>query len=200
MRKNELEALAKALEILQGDAATTADTAGEAVALAQEPEEPAKAGLMQLPAGAETLEDFQDVVFVQRSSSTTRQRVAALLRARKAPSLAAVAARVDAGDPFAKVKSVIQSLIEQLVVAATDEAAHKGWCDTNMAKARTDRLHRQEGVTALNLQIEAEEARQAGVTAPEPPPAHELPCGERKGGLSGQRQEQVRAARQRSSV
>merc|ERR1719482_1194653 len=58
MRKNELEALAKALEILQGDAATTADTAGEAVALAQEPEEPAKAGLMQLPAGAETLEDF----------------------------------------------------------------------------------------------------------------------------------------------
>jgi len=175
MRGNELKALAAALEILEGDAATTADTAGESSLIAKKKHTKARrtavglqvsdgSAMLQLPAGADQLEDYTDVVFTQvRSHSATRDHVVRVLQraAQRAPALAAMAAKVEAGDPFAKVKSVIQSLIEQLVVAATDEAAHKGWCDTNMEKARTDRLHRQEGVTALNLQIEAEEARQA---------------------------------------
>merc|ERR1719321_1134216 len=174
MRGNELKALAAALEILEGDAATTADTAGEAALLAKKKGRARRtavglqvsdgSAMLQLPAGADQLEDYTDVVFTQvRSHSATRDHVVRVLQraAKRAPALAAMAAKVEAGDPFAKVKSVIQSLIEEIVVAMTDEAAHKGWCDTNMEKARTDRLHRQEGVTALNLQIEAEESRQA---------------------------------------
>ena len=58
------------------------------------------------------------------------------------------------GGPFAKVTSVIQKLISELVQAAADEAEHKGWCDTQMGMAETDRDFRHASVSTLNQDIE----------------------------------------------
>jgi chromosome segregation ATPase len=71
------------------------------------------------------------------------------------------------GGPFAKVTSVIQKLISELVQAAADEAEHKGWCDTQMGQARTDRDFRQASVANLNQDIEKAEARKAELEARE---------------------------------
>jgi septal ring factor EnvC (AmiA/AmiB activator) len=62
---------------------------------------------------------------------------------------------------------VIQKLISELVQAAADEAEHKGWCDTQMGQARTDRDFRQAKTDNLNQDIEKAEARKAELEARE---------------------------------
>jgi len=66
-----------------------------------------------------------------------------------------------AADPFAKVKTLIQGLIERLLSEATDEATHKGWCDTELAHARTDRSFRDQESKELAASTEVLEARKA---------------------------------------
>merc|ERR1719364_215935 len=50
-------------------------------------------------------------------------------------------------NPFAKVKKMIDEMITKLIEQANEEATHKGWCDTEMAKnshtrdAKTDEIN-----------------------------------------------------------
>jgi len=59
----------------------------------------------------------------------------------KSPSLAAIASKV-ASDPFSKVKGLIQKLVERLIAESTAEATKKGFCDTELGKAKHDRDYR----------------------------------------------------------
>jgi len=45
-------------------------------------------------------------------------------------------------DPFDKVKTLIQKLIERLLRESTDEATKKGFCDEQLGKAHQDRDYR----------------------------------------------------------
>jgi len=67
-------------------------------------------------------------------------------------SLSSLAARASA-DPFLKVKTLLQKLIERLLKEATAEASKKGFCDTDLSKAMQDRTFRYEETLKLNSEL-----------------------------------------------
>merc|ERR1719297_608618 len=73
-------------------------------------------------------------------------------------TLSVVAMHV-AADPFTKVKKLIQQLIERLLAEATAEATKKGFCDTELGKARKDRDYRLQDVKSLSVELGSLEAK-----------------------------------------
>ena len=94
------------------------------------------------------------------------QKVAALLAKMgsklRSAVLSSLAVKVRE-DPFAKVKTLVQQLIERLVREKTDEATQKGWCDTELAKAKHDRDYRHSDTESLSANIAVLEARKASL-------------------------------------
>merc|ERR1719160_1046746 len=82
-----------------------------------------------------------------------RAAVVTLLRteskALKSTLLASLVSQVEA-DPFAKIKKLIQELIERLMQEAADEGNHKGWCDKELGKAKQKRDTKADNVKILN--------------------------------------------------
>merc|ERR1719330_1351704 len=74
-------------------------------------------------------------------------------------ALSTLAARA-AEDPFIKVKTLIQKLIERLLKESTAEATKKGFCDTELGKARKDRHYRLEETKDLNIEIKGLELKE----------------------------------------
>merc|ERR1719384_1489981 len=115
LRSEEIEAIAKAIEILSSESIT-----GHAE--------------KYLP----TLVQKMAFLAQLRSSASgePQQRVADFLRGRanqlNSRVLSALSVRV-ADDPFAKVKKMIKDLIVRLMEEANEEAEHKGWCDTELS-------------------------------------------------------------------
>merc|ERR1719230_605900 len=89
------------------------------------------------------------------------ERVLEMLREKsiklKSPVLSSLAMKV-AADPFVKVKKLIQELIEKMVTEAADEATQKGFCDTELGKARSSRDTEHTKVNKINANVEALEA------------------------------------------
>merc|ERR1719169_221783 len=62
-------------------------------------------------------------------------------------------------DPFKKVKGLIEKLIQRLVQEATNEATKKGFCDTELGKARKDRDFRFQEAKDLSADLAGLEAK-----------------------------------------
>merc|ERR1712182_145103 len=91
------------------------------------------------------------------SSNPAQVEVAQFLqdRARELNSrvLSMLAERVEK-DPFKKVKKMIKDLIDKLMEEANEEAAHKGWCDTELATNEKTRKEKTDAVETLKSEID----------------------------------------------
>merc|ERR1719313_859589 len=70
-----------------------------------------------------------------------------------------------AGDPFKKIKGLIQKLIERLLTESKNEATKKGFCDTELAKARKERDFRLSDARDLNGELAQLEAKRDALKA-----------------------------------
>jgi len=164
MRAGELKALKTAIDIVGGSVAKTQGTRGYT---------DNTAALLQ--GGRAPADSYTDVVFTQlKEVKKAGQNVALSARAKQerldavtqikhmakklnSADLSLLAMKI-AADPFAKVKELIQQLIERLLTESENEATQKGWCDTEIGKANTDRDHRMADTKSLSAKALVEEA------------------------------------------
>jgi len=137
VRQEELDAIAKAIEIMGGDAV---QGGGEHLP-------------SMIQADATSLVQFrstssqraiQGVVadFLEEKARTANSRVLQLL-----------ASKVSA-DPFKKVTKMIKDMIFKLMEEANEEAEHKGFCDTELTTNKQTRDMKTEDAATLKAEIE----------------------------------------------
>merc|ERR1719201_3309835 len=142
-REGELEALATAKKILVEKTGGAADRAYSFVQVS------AKAGTkLQTRAMARLLEQ-RDAVIAQiqkiaRDGSTEMVQLAQRLRM----------ASLMSADPFAKIKGMIQEMIEKLVEEAGKEAEHNAYCDKEMGETKVKKADMTEEVEDLQVKID----------------------------------------------
>merc|ERR1719313_2208064 len=156
---------AEELAEMTGDGGRSASTATPAPALVEEDTDD------------DSVDDDTDgaVAFLQKEirrvsedpHGETRHRLISLLKEAgkklNSPVLSTLAVKV-AEDPFGKIKTMIQELIERLLEEEADEATHKGYCDEEIAKTVKDRDYRLRDIDELNSQLEKLNARTAKLT------------------------------------
>jgi len=136
LRQGEMEALDKAIEIISSGAVSgAADT--HLPGLVQ-----IKTALVQLRSGAQ-----------QPSQKAVAQFLQAQGKRMNSQLLAALAVRVQQ-DPFGKVKKMIKDMIIKLTEEATEEAEHKGFCDTELTTNKQTRDFKTTTVAELTAEIE----------------------------------------------
>merc|ERR1711972_1193091 len=92
-----------------------------------------------------------------------RQKVVDLLKSQgqrlHSALLTSLASRISgSADPFAKVKTLIQELIERLLQEQGNEANQKGWCDKATSAAEQKRTYAAEDIEQLNAEMARLEA------------------------------------------
>jgi len=123
--------------------------------------------LMALEAEAEGAIGFLQRRSIQKHSDAApdadvaKQMVVSMLKNKgfqlKSTLLLSLATQIGA-DPFAKIKKLIQELIERLLTEAADEANQKGWCDKALADAKDKRARSSGKADELNAKLAKLEA------------------------------------------
>jgi len=136
LRQGELDAIAKAIEIMSSEAV-------------------AGSGAKHLP----TLVQTGTALAQLRSQSMSPvQRAVASFLSDKAHStnsriLSLISLKVSQ-DPFKKVSKMIKDMIIKLTEEATEEAEHKGFCDTELTTNKQTRDYKTEESNSLKAEIE----------------------------------------------
>lgn len=135
----------EALEAIEADAEVADEAAGTPVTFLQQlvskPVTNAKTSFLATRASASP------------AGNEAAEAVVTLLRDKgeqlKSTLLTSLANHISA-DPFAKIKQLIQELIERLLTEAANEANQKGWCDKASADAKQKREHTATEIEELN--------------------------------------------------
>merc|ERR1719499_491445 len=148
----------EALEAIEADAEATDEHAGTPVTFLQR--------LMSKPV-AKTQPSFLAIKGSASPANEADEAVVTLLRDKgqqlKSTLLMSLANHISA-DPFAKVKQLIQELIERLLTEAANEANQKGWCDKASADAKQKREQSATEIEELNGKMAELEAEIAELT------------------------------------
>jgi len=112
---------------------------------------------------------------IQSHSDLARSEVVALVkklaRQHHSAALAQLASRISAvvrygaGDPFAKVKGLIQDMIAKLQAEADSEATEKAYCDEELAKTAAKSSELNSEISALSTKIDQAAAKSASLKA-----------------------------------
>jgi len=173
MRGDELTALSEALKILKGSVQGADETvnkralllerARHVLPISQNTVDESALSFLQSASSRALAQNLLEKARGGASTQVQKDQVLALLssegRRLGSAVLASLAMKV-ASDPFVKVKELIQKLIERLVKESTSEATKKGFCDTELGKARQDRDFRFADVKKLNAELAGLEAKQ----------------------------------------
>merc|ERR1712050_828451 len=146
LRTEELEAIAKAIEIVSSGAVKGNAEKHLPSAFLE------GTSLSSLRMDAQSQWRAKAEMFLQQRAHELQSRV-----------LSAMADRVNA-DPFRKVKKMIKDLITKLMEEANEEAEHKGWCDTELGTNEKTRKEKTEAVETLHAEIDQLEASIAKLT------------------------------------
>lgn len=167
MRNNEITALTQALAILDkkvkdNDKVNRKLFIQKSAAVVQAHGAPLAAPISFLQAEpAKVLTNFLAKGGESASEQAMKEGVINLLRVEgsrlSSPVLSAMAMQI-AGDPFKKVKALIQGLIERLLDEEKAEASKKGFCDTELGKAQKDRDHSKQKASSMSAELSDLEA------------------------------------------
>jgi len=136
LRAEEIEAINKAIEIISGGAVKGA-AEEHLPGLVQE-------SFAQLRSSGDEARARKRVVgYLQDKSGRINSRV-----------LQALALKVQSGDPFVKIRKMINDLITKLMEEAQEEVEHKGFCDQELATNAQTREHKTESVQTLTAEID----------------------------------------------
>jgi chromosome segregation ATPase len=191
MRGDELTAFKKALDILSNKVEGRANAVNKRAFIQDAPKKavspPAEpttkkadspAAKANTEAGKSTLKSISFLQKVSSSLSEEARTQSAIAVIRKegqrlhSLTLTSFAERISAPrfssdaapDPFKKVKGLIQKLIERLLAESKAEASKKGFCDTELGKARKDRDFRWQEANDLSADLAGLEAKEDALT------------------------------------
>jgi len=146
-RGEELKALATAKKVITE---TTSGAADQSYGFSQ-------MSFLQLSSGADLAND-EAVRFVRDLAMRQKSTVLAQLAGRMAQ---AARASSHSSDPFAKVKGLIQAMIEKLLKEAEADATEKAFCDKELAETNQKKADKEASIEKLTTKIDSMSAKSA---------------------------------------
>jgi len=149
-RAEELKALAAAKKVLEE---TSGGAASQAYGLDQ------VSSFLQMSSGAD-LANFEAVRLIRDLAKKEKSADLAQLASQMAAAM-----RLNSGsqNPFAKVKGLINEMIDKLENSASSDATHKGYCDKELAETSASKQDKETEETKLSTKIDQMSSRSANL-------------------------------------